>query len=128
MKTIVVVAALIKQDDSYLIGLRSSGKYKGYWEFPGGKVEDNETLEVALIREIKEEFNVDLIIDQYLVTIEHDYDEFNLLMHCFQCRLNSLDLTLNDHSEIAWYNPKDDKPIRWLEADLKIVEYIKGLV
>lgn len=128
MKTIEVVAALIKKDDSYLIGKRSSGHHQGYWEFPGGKVEDNESLESGLIREIKEEFNADLMIDRYLVTIEHIYDSYHLTMHCFLCRINDTNLSLNDHSEIAWFNPSENKSIKWLEADIKIVEYIKGLV
>lgn len=128
MKTIEVVAALIKKDDSYLIGKRLSGQHQGYWEFPGGKVEDNESLESALIREIKEEFNGDLIIERYLLTIEHTYDTYQLSMHCFLCRLNDYSLILNDHSEVAWFNPSVNKPIKWLEADIKIVEFIKGLV
>lgn len=122
-----VVAALIKQNDKYLVGLRSTGKFINLWEFPGGKVEESEDHKSALIREIKEEFNVDIEVKNLVKKIEHQYPEFYLEMYCYECSLNTDNFILNDHSEIMWFDPKKTVDLEWLPADIAIVEYLKSI-
>lgn len=126
METIIVVAALIKENDKYLIGLRSTGKYKGFWEFPGGKVENNEAYEDALKREISEEFEIDIEIEKLLFKIEHNYPDFNLEMHCYLSTAKTKPFTLNDHSEVMWFDPASKQDINWLPADVKVVELLRS--
>ena len=121
MKTVRVVAAIIEKEDKILIAQRLKGEFKGLWEFPGGKIEEQEKPEEALIREIKEEMEVDIKINKYLCTIEHDYSTFHRSMDCFVCTLTSEGLHLNDHSAIKWINPFEDK-IDWVPADVKVIE------
>ena len=83
MKVIEVVAALIEKDNCVLATQRGYGEFKGMWEFPGGKIEENETREEALKREIKEEMNADIDVKDYLTTIEYDYPNFHLIMHTY---------------------------------------------
>ena len=127
MRKLIVVAALIKVKNKYLIGLRSTGKYINLWEFPGGKVEDDEDQKSALIREIKEEFNVDIEVKNLVKKIEHQYPEFYLEMYCYECNLINDNFILNDHSEIMWFDPKNPIDLEWLPADIAIVEYLKSI-
>ena len=85
MKTIKVVAAIIRKDKSVFATQRGYGDYKDWWEFPGGKVEPGETPEEALVREIREELDTDIAVENYLTTVEHDYPEFHLSMDCYWC-------------------------------------------
>lgn len=124
MKKVIVVAAIIKEVDKYLIGLRSTGKFVNLWEFPGGKVDENEDQKVALKREIKEEFNVEIEVKDLIKKIEHQYPDFYLEMYCYECKLLSDDFNLNDHSEIMWFDPKNPVELNWLPADVAIVEYL----
>jgi len=127
MRKLIVVAALIKAKDKYLIGLRSTGKLTDLWEFPGGKVEENEDHKSALIREIKEEFNVEIEVYDLIKKIEHQYPDFYLEMYCYECRLITNNFKLNDHSEIMWFDPKNPIDLEWLPADIAIVEYLKSI-
>ena len=127
MRKLIVVAALIKVKYKYLIGLRSTGKYINLWEFPGGKVEGNEDHKAALVREIKEEFNVDIEVKNLIKKIEHQYPEFYLEMYCYECSLITDNFILNDHSEIMWFDPKNPIDLDWLPADIAIVEYLKSI-
>ena len=127
MRKLIVVAALIKVKNKYLIGLRSTGKYINLWEFPGGKVEDDEDQKSALIREIKEEFNVDIEVKNLVKKIEHQYPEFYLEMYCYECNLINDNFILNDHSEIMWFDPKHPVDLEWLPADIAVVEYLKSI-
>jgi len=120
----IVVAALISQNGKYLIGLRSTGKFTNLWEFPGGKVEENEDQKNALKREIKEEFDVEVEVKDLIKKIEHQYPDFYLEMYCFECKLLTYDFKLNDHSEIMWFDPKNPVELNWLPADIAIVEYL----
>lgn len=121
MKTIHVVAAIIKKDNQILIAKRLKGQHKDLWEFPGGKVEQNESPEHALIREIKEELNADITIKSYLTTINYTYPDFHLMMDVYICRLISETLTLHDHSQIQWIQP-DTQNINWVPADIQVIE------
>ena len=126
MDKIVVVAALIERNNKYLIGLRSTGKYMGLWEFPGGKVNNGESLEEALKREIFEEFEISIEITKNLFRIDHTYPDFILEMHCFLASANENIINHNDHSEIMWFDPSDNEDLKWLPADVKVVELLRN--
>lgn len=127
MIKIIVVAALIQKNSKFLIGLRSTGKFINLWEFPGGKVEESEDHKSALIREIREEFNVDIEVKNLVKKIEHQYPEFYLEMYCYECNMITDNFILNDHSEIMWFDPKNPVDLEWLPADIAIVEYLKSI-
>ena len=124
MKTLRVVAAIIEKDEKILIAQRLKGEFAGLWEFPGGKIEEGETPEQALIREIEEEFDTELNIEKYLTTVEHQYDSFYLIMDCFICTIKSGDLILHDHMAYRIIDPKE-KNIDWVPADVKVINSYK---
>ena len=127
MKTVKVVAAVIKDAEKILIAQRLKGEFKGKWEFPGGKLEENEDSVSALKREIKEEMEADIKIDQYLCTIEHDYDSFHLSMDVYICHFLNQNIKLHDHMAFRWIKP-DEKNIDYVPADIKVINsYLKYL-
>ena len=97
MKKICVVAAVIKDGDKIFATQRGYGDMKGGWEFPGGKIEEGETPQEALVREIKEELDTDISVGELIDTIEYDYPTFHLSMDCFWCEVVAGDLVLKDH-------------------------------
>lgn len=121
MKRIEVVAAVICHEGLYLATQRGYGEYKDYWEFPGGKVEPGESREEALRREIREELDVDIQIDDFLVTVEHDYPTFHLVMHCYLCSLGAGRLVLKEHENSAWLGHDNLNTVAWLPADREVV-------
>lgn len=128
MKTIEVVAAIIKAEDKILSTQRGYGEFKGGWEFPGGKLEKGETNEEALKREIKEELNVEINIDQFVDTVNYDYDTFHLIMHCYLCSIKSGKIILNEHSDATWLNKESLDDVDWLPADVELIETLKGVL
>lgn len=126
MKTIKVVAAIIRKENSVFATQRGYGDYKDWWEFPGGKVEEGETPERALIREIREELDSDIIVEKFLTTVEHDYPGFHLSMDCYWCRVQSGKLTLLEHEAARWLPINDLRQVNWLPADVKVVEAIES--
>ena len=124
MKTLNVVAAIIEKDNKILIAQRLKGEFAGLWEFPGGKIEEGETSEQALIREIEEEFDTELNINKFLTTIEHQYETFYLIMDCFICSIKFGSLVLHDHMAYRWIYPHD-KGIDWVPADVKVINAYK---
>lgn len=120
-KIIKVVAAIIIKDDKIFATQRGYGPYKGKWEFPGGKIEQGETPEAALKREIKEELDTDISVDEYVSTVEHDYPDFHLSMQCFKCSVISGNLILKEHEAARWLAKTELESVDWLEADEKIV-------
>ena len=127
MKTVKVAAAVIKDAEKILIAQRLKGEFKGKWEFPGGKLEENEDSVTALKREIKEEMEADIKIDQYLCTIEHDYDSFHLSMDVYICHFLNQNIKLHDHMAFRWIKP-DEKNIDYVPADIKVINsYLKYL-
>lgn len=120
MKTLHVVAAIIENNGKILIAQRLKGEFAGLWEFPGGKVEENESQEQALIREIEEEFDTELNVSELLTTVEHQYDSFYLIMDCFICSIKSGNLVLHDHMAYKWINPHVEN-IDWVPADVKVI-------
>lgn len=125
MKTIRVVAAVIKKDNQIFCTQRGYGDFKGYWEFPGGKIEDGETPQEALIREIKEELDVDISVGKMIKTIEYDYPEFHLSMDCFWCELVSGEIELKEHEDAKWLDKSNIDSVNWLPADLDLINSLK---
>ncbi len=125
MKTIEVVAAIIVQDNKILATKRGYGDYVNFWEFPGGKIEPGESKESALIREISEELEVAISVDQYLCTVDYDYPTFHLTMHCFICTLLESKITLVEHKDAKWLTKKTLDSVEWLPADIQIISDIK---
>lgn len=128
IKTIEVVAAIIIKDNQVFATQRGYGQWQGWWEFPGGKIESEETPEAALTREIREELNAGITVGSLLQTIEWDYPAFHLTMHCYLCTLNSDQLHLNEHSASAWLTRKTLRSVRWLPADLGILDEIENIL
>ena len=122
MKTIEVVAAVLKKDNLFFATQRGYGAWKDYWEFPGGKMEAGEKAEEALKREIKEELNTAIEVETFIKTVEYDYPEFHLIMHCYLCSVCSGSLELLEHEAALWL-PKDQlSSLNWLPADLLLIE------
>lgn len=124
-KTINVVAALIRDGKRVFATARGYGNYKGWWEFPGGKVEPGESPEDALVREIREELDSEISVDEYISTIEHDYPEFHLSMRCYWCSLISGDLVLKEAEDAKWLDVETIDLVKWLPADITLIDEIK---
>ena len=125
-KTVEVVAAIIERDGSVLATQRGYGEFENGWEFPGGKVEPRETPEEAVVREIREELKVDIAVERYLVTVEHDYDTFHLSMRCYLCSMFEDHVTLLEHHAAKWLDAESIDSVDWLPADVKVVDAIKA--
>ena len=125
MKQIEVVAAIIRKGDRIFATQRGYGEWKDWWEFPGGKMEAGETPEVALKREIREELSAEISMDELLVTVEYDYPAFHLTMHCYLCSLLTEALHLNEHEAARWLAREELASVRWLPADLQLIEQMK---
>ena len=128
MKTIEVVAAVIIKDGKVFATQRGYGQWKDWWEFPGGKIEPGECPQEALVREIREELDAEIEVGGLLETVEWDYPDFHLTMHCFICRLLSDSLHLNEHEDATWLTRETLDSVQWLPADLGVVGKIGGMV
>lgn len=127
MKTIYVVAAVIRDGDKIFATQRGYGDYKDGWEFPGGKIEDGETPEKALVREIREELEAEITVGDHLVTVEHDYPDFHLSMQCFWAELKEgSHMKLLEHEAAKWLLPDELDSVDWLPADVMVVEAIRN--
>ena len=126
MKTIEVVAAIIIRDGQVFATQRGYGEWKGWWEFPGGKIEPGEGLEEALVREIREELNAEISVGELVDVVEWDYPTFHLTMHCFLCTLISGTLCLNEHDAAAWLTADTLRSLQWLPADVILLDKISG--
>ena len=125
MKQIEVVAAIIRKDDKIFATQRGYGDFKDWWEFPGGKMEAGETPEEALKREIREELSTEISVDEFLCTVEYDYPAFHLSMHCYLCSLLTEALHLNEHEAAKWLVKDELDSVKWLPADLLVIEELK---
>ena len=124
MKTIRVVAAVILSEGKIFATQRGYGDFKGGWEFPGGKIEDGETPEVALKREISEELETRIRVGELIDTIEYDYPNFHLSMDCFWCEIVSGKLVLKEHEAARWLDKENLYSVEWLPADVSLIEKI----
>ena len=131
MRRIEVVAAIIRDDEGRIFATqRGYGEWKDWWEFPGGKIEPGESREQALRREIREELAADIEVGELLRTIDYDYPQFHLTMHCFLCRLKEhspmtneqSSFTLLEHEAAKWLAPNELPSVRWLPADIELIE------
>lgn len=125
MKRIEVVAAIIKRENCFLATQRGYGEFKDGWEFPGGKIEVGEEPREALKREIKEELAVDIMIKDFLCTVEYQYESFYLTMHCYICELVDETITLLEHEAAKWLTLEELDSVDWLPADVEVVEKLK---
>lgn len=121
MKTIEVVAAIIKKDNEIFITRRGYGEFVDMWEFPGGKIEEGESREEALHREIREELEVEIDDLQFLTTVDYDYPTFHLTMHCFTCKMADGKVHLNAHNDAKWIGISELRDQNWVPADVIVV-------
>ena len=127
-KNIEVVAAIIRKEDKIFATQRGYGEWKDWWEFPGGKMEVGETPEEALVREIREELSAKISVDEFLCTVEYDYPQFHLTMHCYLCSLMTDSLHLNEHEAARWLSKDELDSAKWLPADVKVVELLESRI
>ena len=125
IKRSTVAAAIICREGMIFATQRGYGEWKDWWEFPGGKIEPGETPEEALKREIREELSAGISIDEYLCTVEYDYPQFHLTMHCYMCHVESGTLTLKEHEAARWLKKEELESVKWLPADWQIIEKLK---
>ncbi len=128
MKQVEVVAAIIKRENLFLCTQRNNGKYDyiSYkYEFPGGKVEEGEMNEEALCREIMEELSIDIHVKEYFMTVDHEYPDFNVVMHSFICEMGEDEPILNEHIEYKWLSVNELDSLDWAAADIPIIERLK---
>ena len=128
MKIIEVVAAIVCQDNQIFATQRGYGDFKGGWEFPGGKVEPGETPEVALVREIREELAVEISVGELLTTVEYDYPNFHLTMHCYLCQLTGGELRLLEHQAARWLGKGELYSVEWLPADVGVIPLVERIL
>ena len=125
MKSIEVVAAIIEKEGRIFATQRGYGDYKDWWEFPGGKIEPGESQEHALVREIQEELKADISVGEHLCSVEYDYPEFHLRMHCYICKLLSREVTLVEHEAAKWLALDELDSVKWLPADIEVIEKLR---
>ena len=131
MKTVRVVAAVIKAVNNagnpiIFATQRGYGDFKGGWEFPGGKIEEGETPQEALKREIMEELDTEILVGELIETIEYDYPTFHLSMDCFWCEVVKGDLVLKEHEAGKWLTKEQLSEVDWLPADITLIETIRN--
>ena len=125
MKEIKVVAAIIQKENKILATKRGYGEFIKMWQFPGGKIESGETKEQALVREIKEELNIEISVDKFAIDIEYQYPNFYLFMSCFMCSIKEGSIELLEHNDGKWITKEELNTLNWLPADIDAVNYLK---
>ena len=128
MKTIEVVAAIIREGDRVLATQRGYGEFEGMWEFPGGKIELGEEREEALKREIDEELAVEIVVEELVCTVEYDYPNFHLTMHCYFCSIANGEVELLEHKSARWLAHDELDSVVWLPADVSVVNSLRSTV
>ena len=125
MKNIEVVAAIFRKENTIFATEKGYGEFKGYWEVPGGKVEPGESLEEALRREIREELQVEIHIEEKFTELDYDYPHFHLTMHCYFCSVLSGEITLVEATDARWLKKEELNTVNWLPADISLIEELK---
>ena len=124
-KHIRVSAAVIHKESCIFATQRGYGPYKDWWEFPGGKIEPGETSQQALIREIREELDTEISIENLMISVEYDYPEFHLSMDCYWCSVRNGSLRLLEHEAARWLPVNDLRQVKWLPADMEVLDLIE---
>ncbi len=125
MKTVRVAAAVIREGSAVFATQRGYGPWKDWWEFPGGKIEEGETPEETVVREIREELGTEIEPGEKLAQVEYDYPDFHLSMACFACRIVSGSLDLREHESARWLLPEELDSVNWLPADRSLIDLLK---
>ena len=128
MKKIEVVAAIIYKDEAYFATQRGYGEFEGMWEFPGGKIEPGEERVEALKREIDEELAVEIVVEELVCTVEYDYPNFHLTMHCYFCSIANGEVELLEHKSARWLRRDELNEVEWLPADVGVVNSLRSTV
>ena len=128
MKTVRVVAAVIRDGDRVFATQRGYGEYKDWWEFPGGKIEAGELPQDALVREIREELDTEISVGDLITTVEYDYSDFHLSMDCFWASVISGNLLLREHEAARWISLNEMDELDWLPADVIVTERIRQVL
>ncbi len=128
MKTIQVVAAIIRDGNKILATQRGYGEFAGGFEFPGGKVEPGESDEVALVREIKEELEVEIKVEDLVHTVEYDYPNFHLSMNCYFAKVVNGKMVLTEHQSAKWLTKDTLMSVEWLPADVSLIEKLSKMI
>lgn len=128
MKQIEVVAAVIRRGAEVFATQRGYGDFKGWWEFPGGKIEEGETAEEALVREIREELECEILVGDLIQTIDWDYPAFHIKLHCFWCSLTCGSMKLKEHEAALWLSKETLGSVKWLPADESLVKEIAEIL
>lgn len=128
LKKIEVVAAVIRDKDKIFATQRGYGEFKDGWEFPGGKMEPGETPQQALVREIKEELDTEIEVQELIDTVECDYPTFHLTMHCFWARIKEGNLILKEHEAAKWLTKDTLNTVDWLPADEELIKKIENTI
>ena len=125
MKTLNVVAAIIKKENKILATKRGYGEFINMWEFPGGKIEAKESQKEALIREIKEELDCTIKPTKFALNLEYQYPTFYLKMACFEAVITEGTPRLLEHNDARWLTREELDSVNWIPADLQIIDYLK---
>lgn len=128
MKQVEVAAAIIKQKGSILAAQKGYGEFINMWEFPGGKMEPGETREDTLIRELKEEMAITVFPSKHLITIQYDYPNFHLILHCCLCEVIEGTISLLEHKNIQWVDKEHIESVNWLPANIQLIDFLKSTV
>lgn len=128
IRCIEVVAAIIRRDGLYLATQRGYGRFEGFWEFPGGKIEAGEEPREALAREIREELDTEVTVGEPFRVKEYDYPDFHLTLHCFLCSLpTGVEPRLLEHKSARWMRAEELPTLKWLPADEDIIRELPRL-
>jgi 8-oxo-dGTP diphosphatase len=125
MRTVNVAAAVMIRDGKIFATERGYGDYKDWWEFPGGKIEENESPTDAVSREIGEELGVIIDVGDRIYVVEYDYPDFHLHMEAFACTITGGEIELREHENALWLDMESIDSVRWLPADEEMIEYLK---